>query len=208
MNLRVHQTPAVKASDASVIPLAIQRTPSSQPTQSMPGLAARFLAVGGSGTSLTPGLRSASKTRTPRSAVSQRSLHSQNIVVTGRRRSPPKRSLATHAATARSLEDEAFQDVFSQSHGHLPLTEVYDESVYDESLKAASPLPSPPLGSPSPRFDWRLRATSRAAARSGGLQPSRDGTDSRTYIKRVVPQHVEIQPGERFHHEANAYENR
>ena len=178
----------------------------------MPGLAARLwadvsFAVGNSGTSLTPGLRTASRAPSPCSAVSRRvssschgRVHSQNIV-TDRGRSPPKRSLATHVATARSLEDEAFQDVLSQSHGHLP-------HVYDESLKAASPLRSPPPGPPSPRFDWRLRATSRAAARSGGLQPSPDGTDSRTYIKRVIPQHLEIQPGERFHHEVNAYEDR
>ncbi len=183
----------------------------------MPGLAARFWAdvsfvVGNSGTSLTPGLRTASKARNPRSAVSRRvssshgRLHSQNIV-TGRGRSPPKRSLATHVATARSWEDEAFQDVLSQSHGQLPST-GHGVSVYDESLKAASPLRSPPPDPPSHRFDWRLRATSRAAARSGGLQPSRDGTDSRTYIRRVIPQHLEIQPGERFHHEVNAYENR
>ncbi|KAF8272687.1 P-loop containing nucleoside triphosphate hydrolase protein, partial [Lactarius quietus] len=58
------------------------------------------------------------------------------------------------------------------------------------------------------RFDWRLRTTSRAAARSGSLQPSHDATDSRTYIKRVIPQHLDIQSGERFHHEVNAYEER
>jgi hypothetical protein len=173
----------------------------------MPNLAARLwadvsFAVGNSGTSLTPGLRTASKAPSPRSPVSRRvssprhgRLHSQNIV-SGRARSPPKRSLATHAATARSLEEEAFQDMLSQSHRH--------RHVYDESLKAASPLRSP--GPPSPRFDWRHRATSRTAA--SGLQPSHDGTDSRKYIKRVVPQHLEIQPGERFHHEANAYEDR
>jgi hypothetical protein len=175
----------------------------------MPSLAARLwadvsFAVGSSGTSLTPGLRTASKVPSSRSAVSRTGssshrgrLRSQNIA-TGHSRSPHKRPLATHAATARSLEDEAFQDALSLSHGH----------VYDVSLKAASPLRSPPLSPPSPRFDWRLRATSRSAARSDGLQPSRDGTDSRTYMKRIIPQHLEIQSGERFHHEVNAYEDR
>ncbi|KAH9033101.1 hypothetical protein EDB85DRAFT_1147860 [Lactarius pseudohatsudake] len=181
----------------------------------MPGLAARFWAdvsfvVGNSGTSLTPGLRTASKTRSPRSTVSRRAsygcLHSQNIV-TARGRSPPKRSLATHVATSRSWEDEAFQDALSQSHGLLPSTE-HGVSVYDESLKAASPLRSPPPEPLSPRFDWRLRATSRAATRSGGLRSSHDGANSRAYIKRVIPQHLEIQSGEPFHHEVNGYENR
>ncbi|KAI9435605.1 hypothetical protein H4582DRAFT_662868 [Lactarius indigo] len=181
----------------------------------MPCLAARFWAdvssvVGNSGTSLTPGLRTASKTRSPHSTVSRRAsygrVHSQNIV-TGRGRSPPKRSLATHIATTRSWEDEAFQDALSRSHGLLPLVE-HGVSVYDESLKAASPLRSPPPDPLSPRFDWRLRATSRAAARRGSLQSSRDGANSRAFIKRVVPQHLEIQPGEPFHHAVNAYENR
>ncbi|KAH8977191.1 P-loop containing nucleoside triphosphate hydrolase protein [Lactarius hatsudake] len=181
----------------------------------MPGLAARFWAdvsfvVGNSGTSLTPGLRTASKTRSPRSTVSRRAsygcLHSQNIVK-GRGRSPPKRSLATHVATARSWEDEAFQDALSQSHRLPPSTE-HGVSVYDESLKAASPLRSPPPEPLSPRFDWRLRATSRAVTRSGGLQSSHDGANSRAYVKRVIPQHLEIQSGEPFHHEVNAYENR
>ena len=178
----------------------------------MPSLAARLWAdvsfvVGNSGTSR---LRTASKSRTSRSAVSPRSvpsspLHSQNI--TRRGRSPPKRTLATHAAAARSLEDEAFQDLLSRSH-ELPHSTGHGVSVCDESLKAASPLRSSPPGPPPPRFDWRLRATSRAAARSGSLQPSHDATDSRTYIKRVMPQHLEIQSGERFHHEVNAYEER
>jgi hypothetical protein len=176
-------------------------------TRSIPSMAARFLSdvsfvVGSSGTSLT---RAASNARSPRSAMS-----AQNIV-RRRRHSPPKRSLATHAARARlALEDEAFQELLSQSHGLPPLAgrgvPVYDES-YDESLKAASPLRSP-FGPPSPRFDWRLRATSRAAAKGVGLQPSHDGTNSRTYIKRVIPQHAEIQSGERFHREVNAYEER
>lgn len=181
----------------------------------MPSLAARFWAdvsfvVGNSGTSLTPRLRTASRARSPRSTVSRRlsSSHgrspSQNTV-TRRGRSPPKRSLATHVS--RSFEDEAFQDVLSRSHG-LPLSTGHGVSDCDESLKAASPLRSPPPGPPSPRFDWRLRATSRAAASSGGLQPSHDGTNSRTYTKRVIPQHLEIQPGERFHQEVNAYEAR
>lgn len=175
----------------------------------MPSLAARLWADVSFGPSLTPGLRTASNAPSPRSALSRRvssshgRLHSQNIV-TGRGRSPLKRSLATHATTTRSLEDEAFQDVLSRSHGQLPLA---DYGVY-ESLKAASPLRSPPPGPPSPRFDWRLRATSRAATRSGVLQPSRDGTDSPTYLKRVIPQHVELQSGERFHHEVKAYEDR
>ena len=176
----------------------------------MPSLAARFWAdvVGNSSTSLT---RTASKPRSPRSAVSLRRVSSsaQNIV-TRRRRSPPKRSLATHAA--RALEDEAFQELLlSQSHGLPPLTgrgvSLHDKS-YDESLKAASPLRSPPLDPPSPRFDWRLRATSRATAKSVGLRPLHGGTDSRTYIRRVIPQHTEIQPGARFHQEVNAYEER
>ncbi len=168
----------------------------------MPSLAARFR-VGGSGTSLavSSGLRTVSKTRGVSRRVS--SLHPQNI----HGRSPPERSLATQVATPRSLEDEAFQDMLARSHRQLLSTE-HGVSSHDESLRAASPLPSSPLDPPSPRFDWRLRATSRAAARSGVLRPSRDGTNSRTYVKRVIPQHVEIQPGERFHHEVNAYENR
>ena len=181
----------------------------------MPSLAARYLAdvsfvAGNSGTSLAPRLRTVSRARSPHSTVSRRlaSSHgrspSQNTV-TRRGRSLPMRSLATHVAL--SLEDEAFQDVLSQSHG-LPLSTGHGVSVYDESLKAASPLRSPPPGPPSPRFDWRLRATSRATARSGGLQPSQGGIDSRKYIKRVIPQHLEIQPGERFHQEVKAYEAR
>jgi hypothetical protein len=181
-------------------------------TRSMPSMVARLwtdvsFAVGNSSTSLT---RTASKARSPRSAVSPRRVSSSaHNIVPRRRHSPPRRSLATHAA--RALEDEAFQELLSQSHGLPPSTgrgvSVYDES-YDQSLKAASPLRSPPLGPPSPRFDWRLRATSRAAAKGVGLQPSHGETDSRTYIKRVIPQHAEIQSGERFHHEVNAYEER
>jgi hypothetical protein len=176
----------------------------------MPRLASRFWAdvVGNSGTSLTPRLRTASNAPSRRSVSLSHgrssSLHSQNIV-TRRGRSPPKRSLATHVE--RSFEDEAFHDVLSRAHGLHP-SMGHEISVYDESLRAASPLRSPLPGPPSPRFDWRLRATSRAAARSGSLQPSNDRTDSRTYIKRVVPQHLDIQQGERFHHEVKAYEER
>ena len=179
-------------------------------TQSMPSLAARFWAdvVGSSGTSLTPRLRTASNAPSRRSVSSSHgcssSLHSQNIV-TRRGRSSPKRSLATHVE--RSFEDEAFQDVLSRAHGLHP-SMGHGISVYDESLKAASPLRSPLPGPPSPRFDWRLRATSRAAARSGGLQPSHNGTNSQAYLKRVVPQHLDLQQGERFHHEVKAYEER
>ena len=194
-------TRAVKTTDASI--------PTFLLTRSMPSLAARFWVdvVGNSSTSLT---RTATKARSPRNAASPRRVSSsaQNTVP-HRRRSPPKRSLATHAA--RALEDEAFQELLSQSHELPPLTgrgvSLYGES-YDESLKAASPLRSPPLDPPPPRFDWRLRATSRAAAKGVGLQPPQGGTDSRTYIRRVIPQHAEIQPGARFHHEVNAYEER
>ena len=106
----------------------------------------------------------------------------------------------------RSWEDEALQDAMlsrSQRQG-LPVKEC-GVSVQDETLRAASPLHSSVSGYSVPRFDWRRRAMSRAAH---GHKSSCDGKHAQTYIKRLMPQQRDIQPGERFYHEVKAYEDR
>jgi hypothetical protein len=57
-----------------------------------------------------------------------------------------------------------------------------------------APLP------PSQRSDWRLRATSR----TNHTQPL-DGQRHRRYIKRVNPPHIQVQQGEPFFEEIQAY---
>lgn len=130
-------------------------------------------------------------------------------------RPAPSRYLATHTATARpphhrTWEDEALQDMmlsWPQQQGSRVPSSDDDISVRDESLKAASPLRSS-VSDCLPRFDWRLRAPSRAHTLSNDRKTSCDGKEAQSYIKRVMPQQVEIQPGERFHNEVRAYEDR
>ena len=111
----------------------------------------------------------------------------------------------------RSWEEEALQDAISsrsQRQGFpVPLKEC-GVSTHDESLRAASPLRSSAPGYLAPRFDWRRRAMSRAPSLGHGHKFSRDGKDAHTHIKRLVPQQLEIQPGDRFYHEVKAYEDR
>ncbi|KAG2076441.1 P-loop containing nucleoside triphosphate hydrolase protein [Suillus decipiens] len=57
-----------------------------------------------------------------------------------------------------------------------------------------APLP------PSQRSDWRLRATSRT-----NRTPQIDGQRHRRYIKRVNPPHIQVQQGELFFEEIQAY---
>jgi hypothetical protein len=87
------------------------------------------------------------------------------------------------------------------SQQHVSLKEERGISIHDQSLRTASPLHSIGPDHPTPRFDWRRRALSRAPYRS-------HGKDTQTRVKRVVPQQPEIEPGGRFYHEVKAYENR
>lgn len=106
----------------------------------------------------------------------------------------------------RSWEDEALQDAMlsrSQRQG-LPVKEC-GVPVHEETLRAASPLHSSVSGYPARRFDWRRRAMSRA---THGHKSSCDRKHAQTYIKRLVPQQRDIQPGGRFYHEVKAYEDR
>ncbi|OAX35034.1 P-loop containing nucleoside triphosphate hydrolase protein [Rhizopogon vinicolor AM-OR11-026] len=68
----------------------------------------------------------------------------------------------------------------------LPAEDYYSGS--------SAPLP------PSQRSDWRLRATSR----TNRTQPL-DAQGHRRYIKRVAPPYMQVQPGESFHEEIQAY---
>ena len=132
----------------------------------------------------------------------------------------PSPSRPTHAATARASphdrawEDEVLQDTASswpqqQQTVRVSSPEGDDIPVRDESLRAASPLRSCAYDR-SPRFDWRLRAPSRTPAlRNDDNKTSRgDGKAKQPYVKRVVPQHFEIEPGARFHDEVRSYEDR
>lgn len=129
-------------------------------------------------------------------------------------RSSHRRRLATHSAMAcashdLSWEEEALQDMILSSSSRQDHLEPWKGvgSVRDESLRAASPLRSPAQGSPSPRFDWRRRATSRAPQRDRH-EISGDRKDTKGYIKRLMPQQLDIEPGKRFHQEVKAYEDR
>ena len=53
---------------------------------------------------------------------------------------------------------------------------------------------------PTQRSDWRLRATSRTKCTR-----SRDAQGHRRYIKRVAPPYMQVQPGEPFYEEIQAY---
>ncbi|KAI9512155.1 P-loop containing nucleoside triphosphate hydrolase protein [Russula earlei] len=114
----------------------------------------------------------------------------------------------TNNSDDRSWEDEAFQDVMLSRPQRqlipLPLKEG-DISVHVESLRAASPLWSTVPGRSLPRFDWRHRAPSRLPSQ-GNTHRALYG--AKAYVKRLMPPHLEIQPGERFHHEVRAYEDR
>ncbi len=104
----------------------------------------------------------------------------------------------------RSWEDEALQDAFLSRSQQQDFT----VSLKDESLKTASPLHSFTPDRSTPRFDWRRRALSRAPSQSHGHRLSCEGKDAQTYVKRVVPQHMDIEPGGCFYHEVKAYEDR
>jgi hypothetical protein len=129
-------------------------------------------------------------------------------------RSSHCRRLVTRSARAcaphdPSWEEEALQDMILSSSSRQDYPEPWNGvgPVRDESLRAASPLRSPAQGSPSPRFDWRRRATSRAPQRDRhGI--SANVKDTKRYIKRLMPQQLEIEPGKRFHQEVKAYEDR
>jgi hypothetical protein len=96
----------------------------------------------------------------------------------------------------------------SQRQGFPVLLEECGVSVQDESLRAASPLRSSAPGCSAPRFDWRHRAASRSPSQGHGHKLSCDRESAQTHVKRLVPQQLEIQPGGRFYHEVNAYEDR
>jgi hypothetical protein len=126
-----------------------------------------------------------------------------------------RRWLASHTVIRytshiRSWQEEALRDVMlSQQQGFpVSLKEERGVFIHDESLRTASPLHSFAPDHPTPRFDWRRRAPSRAPSRSHGHRFSCDGKDEQTHVKRVVPQQLEIEPGGRFYHEVKAYEDR
>jgi len=70
----------------------------------------------------------------------------------------------------------------------LPTEDYYSGS--------SAPLP------PSQRSDWRLRATSRT--NRAQLQ-NLDAQGHRRYIKRVAPPYMQVQPGESYYEEIQAY---
>ena len=162
--------------------------------------------------SRTNGLRFAVFQRTHSSYGFSASSHSQNSLIrhnwTSRRRWPVSHNATLHD---RSWEDEAFQDTIlsrSQRQGFQVPIEERGVSVHDETLRAASPLRSSAPGCPAPRFDWRRRAASRSPSQGHGYKISCCGKNMQTHIKRLVPQQLEIQPGERFYHEVEAYGDR
>jgi hypothetical protein len=203
MNLPVHQTSAVKTATRPLVTFLS--------TRSMPSMAARFwadvsFAVGNSGTSLTPAPDSVEGPKSSQRGVSRRVSSS----CTKHRYASwalPTQAITGDPRSTRSLEDEAFQDVLSQSHGLPPSTGRGCLSMMNPSKQR--------------RHFVRHRPALLLLVSTGDLGPHRvqlpgavasshrtTRTDSRTYIKRVVPQHLEIQSGERFHHEVNAYEER
>ncbi|KAF9238389.1 P-loop containing nucleoside triphosphate hydrolase protein [Melanogaster broomeanus] len=90
-------------------------------------------------------------------------------------------SASSHAAAA-ALQKPSFYE--------LPMEIYFSEQ---------SPL------SPSTRFDWRLRATSRY---KGTLDPPYKQDGRRVYMKRTVPTDRQLQPDEPFYEEIQAYNNR
>lgn len=157
-----------------------------------------------------------SKTNGFRDATFQRTYSSGRFAPPSHARSPAlsrgsichRRWLASRTGAGctshdRSWEEEALQDVMLSQQQDF-LVSLKDErgiSIHDQSLRTASPLHSFAPNHPTPRFDWRRRALSRAPSRS-------HGKDAQTHVKRVVPQHREIEPGGRFYHEVKAYESR
>lgn len=81
------------------------------------------------------------------------------------------------------------------SEHQLPL-EVY--------FSEGSPL------SPSTRFDWRLRATSRSKGRLVNTAPTDQQryTTRKGYVKRVAPPYTRTQPGDDYFKEIHAYNER
>jgi hypothetical protein len=127
-------------------------------------------------------------------------------------RSSDRRRLATHSAMAYashdlSWEDEAFQDIIQSSQSRQEPWQGAS-SVHDESHRAASPLRSSTHGNPSPRFDWRRRATSRAPPQRDRHEICGAAKDKKSYMKRLMPQQLEIESGKPFHQEVRLYEDR
>ncbi|KAI0270758.1 AAA domain-containing protein [Gloeopeniophorella convolvens] len=77
-----------------------------------------------------------------------------------------------------------------------------------DTVVTASPFRPPALQPALPRFDWRLRATSRAPARNSSPKPAGRGQVSQPYIKRVTPPQIELLPDQHFYDEVKVYEER
>lgn len=66
-----------------------------------------------------------------------------------------------------------------------------------------------PNHTPTPRFDWRMRAASRTRkdlTLAGEDVAKHD--PSRRYLRRVAPPQINVQPGQPFYEEINAYSQR
>jgi hypothetical protein len=82
----------------------------------------------------------------------------------------------------------------SQGSAQVSLQKPKELDLPAEIYGSSAPLP------PSQRSDWRLRATSRTK-RTQLL----DARGHRRYIRRVAPPYMQVQPGEQFHEEIQAY---
>ncbi|KAL4077685.1 P-loop containing nucleoside triphosphate hydrolase protein [Scleroderma citrinum] len=62
--------------------------------------------------------------------------------------------------------------------------------------------------SPSTRFDWRLRATSRPKGKITSQLPNQQYNAHKGYVKRVAPPCVRTQPGDTYFEQVQAYNER
>ena len=95
--------------------------------------------------------------------------------------------------TSRPPTLSACRFASTQSEHQLPM-EVY--------FSEGSPL------SPSVRFDWRLRATSRPKGKLASQAPIQQYTAHKGYVKRVAPPYIRTQLGDEYFEEIQAYNAR
>ncbi|RDB23511.1 Regulator of nonsense transcripts 1 [Hypsizygus marmoreus] len=149
---------------------------------------------------------------TPLSNFSRRStyLGIRNFFLSSPCSTQPKRA----KSTSHTIEDETealFSSVYP-SPRRVPtrvsrnLTAAEEEWLQEEHIHPTSSLPPHPLdpSQPAERFDWRLRASSRI--RKPLTKPN--STERKKYIRRKLPNLINVEQGERFYGAITSYGER
>lgn len=124
--------------------------------------------------------------------------HSRSRAFLSRRPEAPRNVLTCarrHASTRAAPPQDSALSTFDIEN------EIFHNTPYDAQT------PAYPSSSGGSRFDWRLRALSRAR-KPQEKEQQEFGSQPQRATKRVDPQHTTLQLGEPFHDEVAAYEER